>query len=135
MKARKIRTGILDKLGEVITILVSRVPRSTGKVPRGHPETQRFANRKLPFTSQCEDRSAYGLGRRPTARRASSPRLREADQSSQWAAGDGRRSRSSVINQIRGFLLERGITLRKGRCHLEARLLGFWKSGTRHHEV
>src|SRR5207245_4267299 len=24
------------------------------KVPRGHPETQRFANRKLPFTSQCQ---------------------------------------------------------------------------------
>src|SRR5437879_10312953 len=48
MKARKIRTGILETLGEVITILVSRVPRSSGKVPRGHPETQRFANRKLP---------------------------------------------------------------------------------------
>ena len=30
--------------------------------------------------------------------------------------------RTAVINQIRGLLLERGITLRKGRCHLEARL-------------
>ena len=48
------RTGILENLGEVITILVSRVPRSSWKVPRGHPETQRFANRKLPLTSQCQ---------------------------------------------------------------------------------
>src|SRR5947207_3899785 len=30
--------------------------------------------------------------------------------------------RTAVINQIRGLLLERGITLRKGRCHLEAAL-------------
>jgi transposase len=28
--------------------------------------------------------------------------------------------RTAVINQIRGLLLERGITVRKGRCHLEA---------------
>jgi transposase len=32
--------------------------------------------------------------------------------------------RTAVINQIRGLLLERGITLRKGRCHLEAALPG-----------
>jgi transposase len=30
--------------------------------------------------------------------------------------------RTAVINQIRGLLLERGITVRKGRCHLEAAL-------------
>lgn len=30
--------------------------------------------------------------------------------------------RTAVINQIRGLLLERGITLRKGRCHLEGAL-------------
>jgi hypothetical protein len=47
MKARKMRTDALEKLGEVITILVSRVPRSSWKVPRGHPETQRFANPEL----------------------------------------------------------------------------------------
>jgi len=28
--------------------------------------------------------------------------------------------RTAVINQIRGLLLERGITVRTGRCHLEA---------------
>src|SRR5271166_6778677 len=32
--------------------------------------------------------------------------------------------RTAVINQIRGLLLERGITLRKGRCHLDAALPG-----------
>ncbi len=32
--------------------------------------------------------------------------------------------RTAVINQIRGLLLERGITLRKGRCHVEAALPG-----------
>ena len=32
--------------------------------------------------------------------------------------------RTAVINQIRGFLLERGITMRKGRKHLEASLPG-----------
>jgi transposase len=30
--------------------------------------------------------------------------------------------RTAIVNQIRGLLLERGITLRKGRCHLEATL-------------
>jgi len=30
--------------------------------------------------------------------------------------------RTAVINQIRGLLLERGITVRKGRCYLEAAL-------------
>src|SRR3989475_13110615 len=35
MKARKIRTGILENLGEVITILVSRVPRSSGRSREG----------------------------------------------------------------------------------------------------
>jgi transposase len=30
--------------------------------------------------------------------------------------------RTAVINQMRGLLLERGITLPKGRCHLEAAL-------------
>ena len=30
--------------------------------------------------------------------------------------------RTAVINQIRGLLFERGITLRKGRCHLETAL-------------
>src|SRR5437870_11359600 len=32
--------------------------------------------------------------------------------------------RTAVINQIRGLLLERGITPRKGRCHLDAALPG-----------
>src|ERR1700676_2254556 len=32
--------------------------------------------------------------------------------------------RTAVINQIRGLLLERGITLRKGRCYLEEALSG-----------
>jgi len=32
--------------------------------------------------------------------------------------------RTAVINQIRGLLLERGITLRKGRCHVDAALPG-----------
>jgi transposase len=32
--------------------------------------------------------------------------------------------RTAVINQIRGLLLERGITIRKGRRHLEASLPG-----------
>ena len=30
--------------------------------------------------------------------------------------------RTAVINQMRGLLLERGITVPKGRCHLEAAL-------------
>jgi transposase len=32
--------------------------------------------------------------------------------------------RTAVSNQIRGLLLERGITLRKGRCHVGAALPG-----------
>ena len=32
--------------------------------------------------------------------------------------------RTAAINQIRGLLLERGITLRKGRCHVDAALPG-----------
>ncbi|HEY6765201.1 MAG TPA: IS110 family transposase [Candidatus Sulfotelmatobacter sp.] len=32
--------------------------------------------------------------------------------------------RTAVINQVRGLLLERGITLRKGRCHVDAALPG-----------
>lgn len=32
--------------------------------------------------------------------------------------------RTAVVNQMRGLLLERGITLRKGRCHLDAALPG-----------
>ncbi|MFZ0900492.1 MAG: hypothetical protein WAN21_14455 [Candidatus Sulfotelmatobacter sp.] len=32
--------------------------------------------------------------------------------------------RTAVINQIRGWLLEGGITLPKGRCHLDAALPG-----------
>jgi transposase len=28
--------------------------------------------------------------------------------------------RTAAINQVRGLLLERGITLRKGRCHVDA---------------
>ena len=32
--------------------------------------------------------------------------------------------RTAVINQIRGLPLERGITLRKGRCHVDAALPG-----------
>jgi hypothetical protein len=32
--------------------------------------------------------------------------------------------RTAVINQIRGLLLERGITLRQGRCHVDAALPG-----------
>ena len=40
--------------------------------------------------------------------------------------------RTSVINQIRGLLLERGITLRKGRRHAEASLPGILgRSGQR----
>lgn len=35
--------------------------------------------------------------------------------------------RTAVINQIRGLLLERGITLRKGRCHVEEALPGILK--------
>ena len=35
--------------------------------------------------------------------------------------------RTAVINQIRGLLLERGITLRKGRRHVDAALPGILK--------
>ena len=33
--------------------------------------------------------------------------------------------RTAVITQVRGLLLERGITLRKGRCHVDAALPGY----------
>lgn len=36
-----------------------------------------------------------------------------------WVSG-----RTAVINQIRGLLLERGISIRKGRCHIEDSLPG-----------
>jgi transposase len=38
--------------------------------------------------------------------------------------------RTAVINQTRSLLLERGITLRKGRCHLEAALPGIIEDAT-----
>jgi transposase len=38
--------------------------------------------------------------------------------------------RTAVVNQIRGLLLERGITLRKGRCHLDAAMPGILEDGT-----
>jgi transposase len=38
--------------------------------------------------------------------------------------------RTAVVNQIRGLLLERGITVRKGRCHLEAALPGILEDAT-----
>jgi transposase len=38
--------------------------------------------------------------------------------------------RTAVVNQIRGMLLERGITLRKGRCHLDAALPGILEDAT-----
>ena len=38
--------------------------------------------------------------------------------------------RTAVVNQIRGLLLERGITLRKGRCPLEAALPGILEDAT-----
>jgi transposase len=38
--------------------------------------------------------------------------------------------RTAVINQMRGLLLERGITLRKGRCHLDAALPGILEDAT-----
>jgi transposase len=38
--------------------------------------------------------------------------------------------RTAVVNQIRGLLLERGITLRKGRRHLDAALPGILEDGT-----
>jgi transposase len=41
--------------------------------------------------------------------------------------------RTAVINQIRGLLLERGITLGKGRCHVGAALPGIRKTLTRNY--
>ncbi len=38
--------------------------------------------------------------------------------------------RTAVVNQIRGLLLERGITLRKGRCHVDAALPGILEDAT-----
>jgi transposase len=38
--------------------------------------------------------------------------------------------RTSVVNQIRGMLLERGITVRTGRCHLEAALPNILEDGS-----
>lgn len=38
--------------------------------------------------------------------------------------------RTSVVNQIRGLLLERGITVRTGRCHLEAALPRILEDGS-----
>jgi transposase len=37
--------------------------------------------------------------------------------------------RTSVVNQIRGLLLERGITVRTGRCHLDAALPNILEDG------
>src|SRR5271169_3368111 len=38
--------------------------------------------------------------------------------------------RTAIVNQIRGLLLERGITVRKGRRHLEAALPGILEDAT-----
>lgn len=38
--------------------------------------------------------------------------------------------RTSVVNQIRGMLLERGITVRTGRCHLDAALPHILEDGS-----
>ncbi len=38
--------------------------------------------------------------------------------------------RTAIINQIRGLLFERGITVRKGRCHLETALPGILEDAT-----
>jgi len=38
--------------------------------------------------------------------------------------------RTAAVNQIRGLLLERGITLRKGRCHVDAALPGILEDAT-----
>ena len=37
--------------------------------------------------------------------------------------------RTAVINQIRGMLLERGITVRTGRCRLDAALPNILENG------
>ena len=39
--------------------------------------------------------------------------------------------RTSVVNQIRGLLLERGITVRTGRCHLDAALPTILEDGSK----
>ena len=38
--------------------------------------------------------------------------------------------RTAVVNQVRGLLLERGITVRTGRCHLEAALPNILEDGS-----
>jgi transposase len=38
--------------------------------------------------------------------------------------------RTAVVNQIRGLLLERGITIRTGRCHLDAALPNILEDGS-----
>jgi transposase len=38
--------------------------------------------------------------------------------------------RTAVVNQIRGLLLKRGITVRTGRCHLDAALPIILKDGS-----
>jgi hypothetical protein len=38
--------------------------------------------------------------------------------------------RTAAVNQIRGLLLVRGITLRKGRCHVDAALPGILEDAT-----
>jgi len=43
--------------------------------------------------------------------------------------------RTAIVNQIRGLLLERGITLRKGRRYVDAALPAFWKMPTRSYPV
>src|SRR6266700_5190589 len=60
MKAKKMRTGILEKLGEVITILVSRVPRSSGRSREG---IQRLRGlQTVNFHLSMRNHSPYGLG-------------------------------------------------------------------------
>ena len=39
--------------------------------------------------------------------------------------------RTAVVNQIRGLLLERGITIRAGRCHLDAALPNILEDGSK----
>jgi transposase len=39
--------------------------------------------------------------------------------------------RTAIVNQIRGLLLERGITVRTGRCHLDAALPHILEDGSR----
>jgi transposase len=51
-------------------------------------------------------------------------------QSLHWVRERWVMRRTAVVNQIRGLLLERGITLRKGRCHLDAALPGILEDAT-----